>query len=205
MSKRLPSTDTHSGPVPVAGTAPVPVWLFVLLGLLAFWGMNFLDQRAGGFHPSVYGPYRGYDQLEALLPKSEGDALFAKGQGIYATYCSVCHQSTGQGLPGQFPPLAESDWVNTPGSARLIRLVLNGIQGPITVNGQAFNGAMPPWRDLLTDEAVASVLTYVRQNQNWGNEASPVTPDQVKAIRDETAGRVTAWNPEELLRAPDAN
>ena len=80
--------------------------------------------------------------------------------------------------------------------------MLDGIQGPITVKGMGFNGAMPPWRELLKDEEIAAVLTYVRGNQNWGNSAPPVTPEQVKAIRDKVAAR-TAWLPDELLKVAE--
>ena len=185
---------------PTAGNAPAPVWLFVIMGLLAFWGLHFLEADAGGFNPQVYRPYANLAMLESFKPKSEGDVQFANGQRIYATYCAVCHQPTGQGLPGQFPPLAESEWVNTQGTGRIIRFVLNGAQGPITVKGQAFNGAMPPWRDILTDDDIAAVLTYVRGNKNWGNSAPAVTPEQVKVLRDKTATRSTAWSPDEVLK-----
>jgi mono/diheme cytochrome c family protein len=187
---------------PKAGWAPVPVWLFVVLGLLAFWSLRFLDATAGGFNPKVYRPHGSLATVVSLQPKSEGDTLFRDGQRVFATYCSVCHQPTGQGLPGQFPPLAASEWVATPSPNRMIRLVLDGIQGPITVKDQAFNGAMPPWRELLTDADIAAVLTYVRGNKNWGNTASPVTPEQVKTVRDKVAAR-TAWSPDELLRVPE--
>jgi mono/diheme cytochrome c family protein len=140
-----------------------------------------------------------------MQPKSEGDVLFANGQRLYATYCSVCHQPTGQGLPGQFPPLAESEWVLGPGPNRIIRIVLDGFQGPVTVKGQNYNGAMPPWRELLTDEDIGAVLTFVRQNKNWGNTATAVTPDQVKAVRDKTAGRSTSWSADELLKVPETD
>jgi mono/diheme cytochrome c family protein len=179
------------------------VWLFVLLAVLGYWGMRFLDAHAGGFNARVYGPYRSIGYVEAMLPKSEGDVMFANGQRLFGTSCLVCHQSTGQGVPGQFPPLAGSEWVQAETPNRMIRLVLDGIQGPITVKGQAFNATMPPWRDLLTDEEIAAVLTYVRGNQNWGNTSSPVTPEQVKAVREKTASRANlAWTPEELLAVP---
>ena len=174
--------------------------MFVLLGLLAYWGMRHLDVAGGGFHAKVYDPYPSFAYVEALQPKSDADALFANGQRVYATYCSVCHQPTGLGIAAQNPPLAGSDWVNIEGPNRMIRLVLNGIQGPITVSGQSYNGAMPPWRELLKDEEVAAVLTYVRGNAAWGNTAAPVTPEQVKRVRDATAGRMTAWSPDELLQ-----
>jgi mono/diheme cytochrome c family protein len=174
--------------------------MFVLLGLLAFWGLRYLDANSGGFNPQVYSPYRSYAELESMVPKSEGDALLSRGQRVFATYCSVCHQPNGLGLPGQFPPLAESEWVSHASPNRIIRLVLDGIQGPITVKGQAFNGAMPPWRDILTDEDIAGVLTYVRQNKNWGNSASPVAVPEVKKIREKTASRGSAWSADELLK-----
>jgi mono/diheme cytochrome c family protein len=187
---------------PKAGSVPVPVWLFVAMGLLAFWSLRFLDARAGGFNPKVYRPHASLASVALLQPRSEGDVLLVSGQRVFATYCSVCHQPTGQGLPGQFPALAGSEWVITPGPNRMIRLVLDGIQGPITVKGQNFNGAMPPWRELLTDADIAAVLTYIRGNKNWGNSAPPVTPEQVKAIRDKVPAR-TAWLPEDLLKVPE--
>jgi mono/diheme cytochrome c family protein len=187
---------------PTAGSAPAPVWLFVLLGLLAFWGMLYLDEQGGGFQAEVYRPHASLLELQAMMPKSEGDVLFASGRQVYGTYCSVCHQPTGQGAPPLNPPLAGSDWVLEPGAGRLVRLVLNGIQGPILVNGQGYNGAMPPWRDLLTDEEIAAVLTFIRLNPGWGNEASAVTPAQVQAIREETTSRTTAWSAAELLQIP---
>ena len=86
------------------------------------------------------------------------------------------------------------------GPNRILKLILNGIQGPITVNGQPFNNAMPPWRDIMNDEQIAAVATYIRST--WGNKAPPVTTEEVKAQRDATASRSTAWSPAELLAQP---
>ena len=131
--------------------------------------------------------------------------LFRSGKKVFETYCMVCHQATGQGLPNQFPPLAGSEWVLAPGPNRIIRLVLDGGQGAITVKGQQFppSSAMPPWKEILKDEDIAYVLTYVRGNKDWVNNASAVTPEQVKAIREKVAGRSTSWLPDELLKVPE--
>jgi len=200
MSVNHEPTPATEGPDPGHGQVPVPVWLFVLLGLLGYWGMRHLDSHAGGFHPQVYDPYPSLTYVTALHPQSDSEALFVSGRRVYEVYCSVCHQPTGQGVGGQFPPLAGADWVTFDSPNRLIRLVLDGIQGPIVVNGQNYNGAMPPWRDLLTDEEIAAVLTYVRGNAAWGNTAPPVTPEEVGVLRERTAGRPTAWSAAELLQ-----
>lgn len=204
MNPDFASSSPTDRAEPTAGTAPAPVWWFVALGVLAFWSLRFLDADAGGFSPQVYQPYDGLAALEALQPKSEGDVMFASGQRLYTAMCNQCHGPTGSGDPTRMiPPLAESEWVGAPGPNRIIRLVLDGAQGPITVKGQTMNGGtMVPWRDVLKDEEIAAVLTYVRGNKNWGNNASPVTPEQVKAIRDKVPAR-PAWSPDELLQVPD--
>ena len=107
----------------------------------------------------------------------------------------------GQGSPGLNPPLAGSEWVLAEGPNRIIRIVLHGLQGPIEVKGQSFNAAMLAWRDILTDEDIANVLSFIRNE--WGNKAPLVTPEQVKAIREETAARDSNWTPTELLAVPE--
>lgn len=109
-----------------------------------------------------------------------GQSQAADGKTVYAT-CQACHQADGNGLPGAFPPLAGSEWVNGP-VENLIRIQLRGLTGPITVKGQQFNSVMPP-NATMSDDEIAAVLTYVRSN--FGNSSSAVTPEQVKALRSE--------------------
>lgn len=104
----------------------------------------------------------------------------ADGAAAYAT-CAACHQANGAGIPGAFPPLAESEWVNGP-VENLIRIQLRGLMGPITVKGTAYNSVMPP-NAAMSDDEIAAVLTYIRSN--FGNTSSAVTADQVKALRSE--------------------
>jgi len=115
---------------------------------------------------------------EQEAPKEEAAKVSAPA--AYAT-CVACHQATGLGIPGAFPPLAGSEWVNGP-VENLIRIQLRGLTGPITVAGKEFNSTMPP-NSAMTDEQIADVLTYVRAD--WGNKGSAVTPDMVKALRSE--------------------
>lgn len=101
------------------------------------------------------------------------------GPGVYNRYCITCHQTDGKGIPGAFPPIYESEWANgDPG--RFIRLVLSGMQGPITVAGQVYNNVMTP-HAFLSDEQIAAVMTYVRQS--FGNDAPEILPADVAAVR----------------------
>lgn len=101
------------------------------------------------------------------------------GNDVFSRYCALCHQTNGEGVSGAFPPLTQSEWAQGD-KGRLIRLVLNGMQGPITVNGQQYNNVMTP-HAFLTDEQIANVLTYVRLS--FGNEADAVSPDEVARVR----------------------
>jgi mono/diheme cytochrome c family protein len=101
------------------------------------------------------------------------------GKAVYIKYCLACHQMDGSGVPGMYPPIQKTDWVSGDKN-RLIKLVLNGIDGPIEVNGEEYNQAMPQHK-FLTDQQVADVLTYIRKN--FGNKADAITPAEVARVR----------------------
>lgn len=126
----------------------------------------------------------------------EQQTRVAAGQQLYTMACATCHQPHGGGVPGVAPPLAGSEWVGGP-PERLIRIVLNGLYGPIQVNGQTWNLSMPTF-GAYTDEEVASVLSYVRRA--WGNAAEPVDPALATAVRRENEGRTLPWRAEELAQ-----
>lgn len=102
-----------------------------------------------------------------------------RGQAVYAKYCLTCHQVDGSGVPNLNPPLIQTKW--TLGSKTvLIEQVLKGSSGKVEIDGETFHNTMPPLAT-LTDQQIADVLTYVRNN--FGNKASIVTPAEVKAVR----------------------
>ena len=186
---------------PRAGQVAVPVWLIILFFLTLYWGMVYFDRNSGWFDEQVYAPYRSIQEVEAYQPVTGAPGLVQLGLQVYnKPTCVACHQANGKGLPGQFPPLVQTDWVLEPEPGRIIRLVLDGLSGPMQVNGQSFNGAMVPWRDALTDEEIAAVLSYIRQNPEWGNKAPEVKPERVKEVREKTKGRNQPYSPEELLK-----
>jgi mono/diheme cytochrome c family protein len=103
----------------------------------------------------------------------------SEGGALYNTYCGACHQYNGMGSPGRFPPLAGAEWV-TGDKSRLIGVILNGLSGSIKVNGAPYDGVMPA-HAFLKDSEIAAVLTYIRSN--FGNQASPVSSNEVGALR----------------------
>jgi mono/diheme cytochrome c family protein len=191
------SATPDSDESPVRG-ATVPIWLIILMVMLLYWGALYFDNNGGWFSTQVYAPYHSMEELE-IYHVGGGPNPAAAGKAVYDKTCVACHQATGQGAPGQFPPLVGSEWVNEAEPGRVIRIVLQGLQGPITVKGQPFNNAMVPWNS-LSDEDIANVISYVRQNTEWGNKASLVTPAQVKAMRDKVKNHPGAFTADELLK-----
>jgi len=100
------------------------------------------------------------------------------GERSFTANCMACHQATGLGIPAAFPPLAESDFLMAD-KERSIRIVLGGLTGPITVNGNKFDSVMPMLN--LTEDDIANILTYVRNS--WGNKGDMVTLDEVRAVK----------------------
>jgi mono/diheme cytochrome c family protein len=119
------------------------------------------------------------------------------GKVVYSTTCAACHQATGEGVEGTYPPLAGSEWANGD-DAKVVRIVLHGLTGPVEVAGETYSGMMPPWGGVLKDPELAAVLTYVRSA--WGNKAAPVTVAKVAAIRAATSARTTPWTAAELAQ-----
>ena len=191
---------------PRVGLEPLSIWLIVLYGLAVFFGGAYLGRYSGNFSgdgldpmggpppakKSAAGPGGGEQQAE-LTPRD-------RGKKIYAANCQTCHQANGLGVPGQYPPLAGSEFT-TGGSRRPAMIVLKGLQGPVTVKGQKFGSAvMQPWDKTLTDQKIADVLTYERSE--WGNNASPVTAEQIAALRKELANHPDSFVEADLEAVP---
>ena len=166
-----------------------PWWLkHLIYAPLCVWGIWYLIIASGGFRWDEYS--EGYFRTQVLEKSADPpaapvsndpQALIAEGKIVYTAVCSACHQANGMGLPGAFPPLAESDWVNGP-EEKIILPVLHGLVGEILVNGEKWNGMMPAQGVTLDDRQVAAVLSYIRSE--WGNSAPPVAPESVTTLRD---------------------
>ena len=173
---------TREHPDPHERLNPVPVYLHWMIGLLLAFCVTYIGASQIDT-PSSWGDGRTRAELVGNKPAAGGHV---DGAATFAANCVACHQATGSGLPGVFPPLAGSEWVNGRDTT-VAAIVLNGITGSLTVKGSTYNGAMPTFKAQLNDDQIAAVLTYVRSQ--WGNTGSAIKPDMVAKVRADTKAR----------------
>lgn len=177
-------------PEPTEGREPPPWWLWALVALALFGGGFYLGRFFGPFDTRPHVAYL----PPGAPPGAPAEAPPATGEELYRTRCVSCHQANGQGLPGQFPPLVDSEWVKGPPEVP-VRILLHGLTGPVTVAGQTYAGVMPAWASQLSDAEIAAVVSYLRET--W-NGAAPVDEALVKAEREATADRTAPYTAAEL-------
>ncbi|MES2767149.1 MAG: cytochrome c [Bacteroidota bacterium] len=126
-----------------------------------------------------------------------GKQTSGPGASVYNRVCASCHQGSGKGLPGSYPPLDGSALAQSADASVPVRIVIHGLKGKITRDGKEYDGAMPPWGS-LTDQEIADVLTYVRTS--WSNKASEVKVEEVAGIRTKAAGQAGQYTEGELAK-----
>lgn len=193
---------------PSAEVTPIPTWLSLVSAAALCWAGLYVGFFHGGFSPKIYSEFTSPLALFAK-PEKKGKAgavaaelsLAQIGEGVYKSNCAACHQPNGMGTPGTIPPLAGSEWVDgsEANEKRLISMVLKGLQGPVTVKGATYNGAMPPWES-LGNKKVAAVLTYIRQG--FGNKAGEITEAQVAAVKKEVESQTTPFTVDQIKAIP---
>jgi cytochrome c oxidase cbb3-type subunit II len=104
----------------------------------------------------------------------------AKAKALYTANCAACHQATGEGLPGAFPPLKGNTAINDADPTTHVRAVLHGLQGA-NVGGVVYSSPMPGFAATLGDAEIADIINYERSS--WGNHGKPVTAEQVAVER----------------------
>src|SRR4051812_1512564 len=192
---------------PRVGLEPLSMWLIVVYGFAIFFGGAYLGRYSGSFTGNSLDPNPGPPVAKkGTGPQGPGGGTAElspadRGKKVFSANCQVCHQADGNGSAGQgYPPLAGSEITNG-GSRRAAMVVLKGLQGPITVKGKQFGSAvMQPWES-LGDQKVADVLTYERSS--WGNKGSPVTKEQIAALRKQLASHPGSFTAPDLEAAPD--
>jgi mono/diheme cytochrome c family protein len=190
----------------LVGDRGLPMWLMFILGLMVLWGDLYFVGRGGGFDSKVYTPYKNVEQLDVIAASRDPEKLFImQGRNLFNKNCAVCHQESGLGQAGLYPPLAGSDWVNGVGPNRMIRIALNGLVGPVDVLGTTYNNTMVGLGAILSDSDIAAILSYVRTNDVWGNSGAKVTPEAVAAVRASEGGRSAQWTADEILATPHSD
>lgn len=198
----IPAPVLRENPEPTNANEPIPLALTAIFFVIIFIAGIYLALNSGGFRSDVFSPdLVSWSGAGAGGPAAPVDPKVI-GKRIFTQNCVVCHQTTGLGMPGQFPPLAGSEWVvggDWVADNHLVSILLHGMQGAVQVKGVTYNNAMPPWKQ-LKDDQIAAVLTYIRSE--WGNAATPISPDYVKSMRDKTTARTEPWSQKELKAMP---
>jgi mono/diheme cytochrome c family protein/glucose/arabinose dehydrogenase len=157
-----------------------------LLALAA--GTDALAGRVATLLERVVWPGKPGDRTAIPALTEEEQRRYEAGRDVYRNVCQACHQPDGRGQDRLAPPLVDSP-LTLAAAEITTRILLNGKEGPV--------GLMPPVGSALSDEQVASVLTYVRRE--WGQAGTAVTPAAVKSVRALTSGRTRPWTNDELL------
>lgn len=183
--------------------------VLVISSLILILGGGQLFSTSNGFRDGIYITENYVPAPRPSLGGEDGEGAqvawiedwMKDGKKVYNN-CIACHQASGLGLPGQFPPLVGSEWVDG-GTARLGAILLHGINGPFKVAGQSYNQLMPPW-NTLSDEKLAQVITYVRREFGSLPEGDDgvVTTEMIKAAREKFSGQAGPYTEADLLAIP---
>ncbi len=212
-AQKLHDSVRREGVLPDAGEGKIGISLLVICSLVLILGGGQLFSTANGFSDSTYISSNYQPDPRPSLGGADADAVqvawiedwMSDGKKVYGN-CIACHQAGGGGIPGQFPPLVGSEWVDG-GTTRLGAILLHGINGPFKVAGQSYNQLMPAWNN-LSDEKVAQVITYIRREFGSLPEGDDgvVTSEMIKVAREEFSGQTAPYTEAELLSIPaDAN
>lgn len=180
---------------PAQGFSLTPIFIVFLFCGFGFWAGLYLTRNSGQFSASVF------DLDAPKVVADTGPKIFepdaAKGEKLFLVICAACHQPTGLGVPGAFPPLVGSPWV-AGADERIIKAILVGLVGEIEIKGAKYNGNMPNVGATLKDAQIANIATYVRSA--WGNSAEPVMDTKVAEVRKAIGAR-GQYAAKELLEA----
>jgi mono/diheme cytochrome c family protein len=155
-------------PVRAETPAPIPTWTWVLALVVVAWVMWYSAMEFQGYRER---------KLAAMQPTGQSAIL---GEQVFGNKCAACHQVSGMGVVGVFPPLAGDAVVTARDSAEHIRIVMRGRQGK-AIGGVAYPSAMPAFADQLTDDEIAAVINHERTS--WSNKGPLVAPKDVAALR----------------------
>ena len=154
---------------PEEAIRPMPLIALLIAVFMVLWAVVYIIYSEP-LDNARFGDQRTLAELSGPAPGAPGAGAAVDGKALFAAQCAACHQATGKGLPGVFPPLDGSEWVH--GEPRILaNILLHGIDGEIEVEGQKFKGQMPAFAQ-LSDAELAGVASYIRGA--WSNKAEPL-------------------------------
>ena len=188
MTNQDETTSDHERP-PTQGSGAAYSWLIPILTVFVVVAAVVLGLMLHNERPDP-----------ATIPEPPDE--LPPAETLYNQYCAGCHGADGEGRRGRYPPLVDTRWVlgNT---ERLILINLYGLRGPIEVRGQSYDDVMPGLGSRLSDEELAEILTYIRNS--WGNEAPPITADDVARVRQQYPPPRGLFTAEDLEDIEDAD
>lgn len=195
MDNKLDPAHKREKNDPSEGDRPwhLGVWVFVML--MTSWGGIYFALNSGD------GKIKGGDNrtFEVIKKQTNIVKIYAfdqkRAKGLYMRHCSACHQASGLGVKGAFPPLSKSSWVVTDNIVPT-KILLKGLEGEINVLGSTYDGVMPSF-GRLPDHEIADLVNFIRSS--WDNKAeTDLTDKDVKELRDSLEKPSEAWSAKEL-------
>lgn len=177
---------------PEEAVRPMPVAALLVAAAMVVWAVVYILYTEP-LTLSQFGDQRTRAELSGPVAAAGGAV---DGKALYAAQCAACHQASGTGLPGVFPPLDGSEWVQ--GEPRVLaNILLHGITGEITVKGNKYQGAMPAFPQ-LSDAELAGIASFIRGN--WSNKADALQAELFAKERAD-GSRTTPFEGEAALKA----
>ena len=196
---RLHAAAAREAAEPAAQQVPISLWAIVAVAVVGISAGGFFSGAIDKRDPvppagSNGGP--GLTDLELHEPLN-----WIEGGRVKYSQCAACHGANGEGQPGLYPPLKGAEFVIN-GDKRIVAVLLHGVSGPLTVDGKAYNNVMPKLGGAasMPDKDLAQLLSYVRNA--WGNKASVIYEDQIKALKTEIGDRPGPFNEADLRAIP---
>lgn len=157
--------------------------------------MAGMNRRLGREYRDMMDMVPDLDEPSEVPFNETGDPSVLNGKNLYTQNCASCHGGDAKGLAGVFPPLIDSEWL-TENKETPIRILMNGLTGPIEVNGQTYNGSMPSFKARLSAAEMAAILNYIRSLS--GDDLSEITQQDVIRVGKTYSERTRPWNTEDL-------
>jgi mono/diheme cytochrome c family protein len=178
-----------------------PRWFYYFAVAALVIGGFYLGRHMGDFSNAVHIGFVDTTSLGIQAETRSQTDQQVSGSAIFTSRCATCHQPDGRGVSGAFPPLTGSSYV-TGDPEILIRILLHGLEGPLEVEGQQYNGVMPAWGNQLKDAEIAAVATHIR-NGLGDNKAEAIKTELVTQVRQQTQGQDKPWTAETLRNMPE--